>query len=90
MSLRIETPAAQLPSRQDSLEKLAAIGTRIASRTRVATLPEWWAERVALYPDHVVLRTPTRTLSYRELDALADRVARAACAEGIRPGDAVG
>jgi fatty-acyl-CoA synthase len=79
-----------LPSRQASLERLAALGARIEARTRVATLPQWWEERVSLHPDHVVLRTPTRTLSYRELDQLSDRVARAAYAEGVRPGDAVG
>ncbi|MGW1073480.1 amino acid adenylation domain-containing protein [Streptomyces sp. NPDC002537] len=61
------------------------------------TLPEAFARQAALTPDATALVSgpisggaAETVLTYRELDALADRLARRLAAEGLRPGGTVG
>lgn len=57
----------------------------MAERATEATLPDWWAERVAVSPGATVLRTAKREISYCELDHLSDRIASAAPSLGLSP-----
>ncbi|GAB3833615.1 amino acid adenylation domain-containing protein [Dactylosporangium cerinum] len=54
-----------------------------------ATLPGLIAEQAARTPDAVAVQFQDRRLTYRELDAAADRVARRLRAEGAGPGGLV-
>ncbi|PPK66528.1 non-ribosomal peptide synthetase [Actinokineospora auranticolor] len=51
----------------------------------VRTLPELFAEQVARYPDTTAVEDGTRSLTYRELDARANRVARSLVDRGVAP-----
>ena len=48
-----------------------------------------WEEVVDRFPDHVAITDERRTLTYRELDALANRYAHWARGRNLRRGDAV-
>ncbi|OIK28188.1 non-ribosomal peptide synthetase, partial [Streptomyces malaysiense] len=50
-----------------------------------ATIPEAFARQVAATPDAVALVCDGTALTYRELDAMADRVAHALVRRGVRP-----
>lgn len=54
---------------------------------RIDRLVAPWAART---PDQIAVDGPGESLSYRQLDALANRFARAFAAAGVRPGDRVG
>lgn len=55
-----------------------------------ATLPEAFARQAALTPDATALVSGADTiLTYRQLDALADRLARRLTAQGMEPGGTV-
>ena len=53
------------------------------------TLPELIRMHAVQRPAHIALRQDARTLDYRELDALADRVAASLQRDGIRSGEAI-
>ncbi|MEV6340616.1 non-ribosomal peptide synthase/polyketide synthase [Nocardia vinacea] len=55
-----------------------------------ATLPELFAAQVAATPDATALRFEDETLTYTELNARANRLARALIARGAGPGSVVG
>ncbi|MFE3206136.1 amino acid adenylation domain-containing protein [Embleya sp. NPDC059237] len=54
-----------------------------------STLVDLIADRIARTPDATAVVLDEHTLTYRELDAAADRVAHRLRAEGVRPGDLV-
>ncbi|MFF7246967.1 amino acid adenylation domain-containing protein [Embleya sp. NPDC008237] len=54
-----------------------------------ASLASLIAEQIARTPDAIAVTLDERTLTYRELDAAADRVAHRLRAEGVRAGDLV-
>ena len=54
---------------------------------RIDRLVAPWAQRA---PDRIAIDGTEEALTYAELDALANRFARAFCAAGLRPGDRVG
>lgn len=51
--------------------------------------PDSFARRVEEGPDRVALRVGGRSVSYRELDERADRIARAVLSRGVGPGEIV-
>ncbi|WP_406504407.1 amino acid adenylation domain-containing protein [Streptomyces sp. NBC_01602] len=53
-------------------------------------IDEAFADQVALRPEAPALTCGERTLSYRELDSRADKLAAGLRARGVRPGDHVG
>ena len=53
------------------------------------TLPELFAERVLQHGDEPAVRSAAGTLTYRELDERADRMAAYLSASGVRRGDRV-
>ncbi|MFE3192017.1 non-ribosomal peptide synthase/polyketide synthase [Nocardia sp. NPDC059240] len=53
------------------------------------SLPDMMAAAVAAHPDHVALVHGDRELSYRELDAMSNRLARLLIARGLGPEDLV-
>ena len=60
------------------------------SACRDEVLAEIFAATARGRPDHPALAAPGRTLSYAELDADADALARGLLRRGIGPGDVVG
>ncbi|WP_424188063.1 amino acid adenylation domain-containing protein [Actinokineospora sp. G85] len=54
-----------------------------------ATLPELFAARVAAHPDEPAVRDDEGVLTYRELDAAADRLARRIAGRGVGRDDLV-
>lgn len=63
---------------------------RTATPRRPTTLDAAFAEQAARTPDTVALETHGRELTYRELDAWSDRLARTLRTHGIGPEDRVG
>ncbi|RKS08429.1 amino acid adenylation domain-containing protein [Nocardiopsis sp. Huas11] len=63
---------------------------RTAVPRRPATLDAAFAEQAARTPDAVALESHGRELTYRELDAWSDRLARSIRAHGVGPEDLVG
>ncbi|QNA77333.1 amino acid adenylation domain-containing protein [Streptomyces sp. So13.3] len=69
-------------------ELVLAAGTG-AVRTTVASVPAMFADRVAEHPTRTAVSCGDSFLTYGELDARVDRVARALVATGVRRGDIV-
>ncbi|MFV9430760.1 amino acid adenylation domain-containing protein [Rhodococcus aetherivorans] len=63
-------------------------GSADCSATR--SLPELFARTVERYGDETALVTPSSHLTFRDLDAWSDRIARHLVADGIGPEDIVG
>ena len=51
---------------------------------------QWLRTSAARYPTHVAVEDRERTLTYRELDELSDRLANLLISLGVRRGDRVG
>ena len=83
------TESRPLPTREESDARFADFGQQMAQRLQSVTLARWWAERVARTPDNVALKTDVCELTYAQLDALTDRVARAVEQIGVEPGEVV-
>ncbi|MEE4540411.1 amino acid adenylation domain-containing protein [Streptomyces sp. V4-01] len=75
------TPAEQ--------RRLTALGTGPAQDAPAVTLPELFARWVRRTPDAPAVRDARTTLTYRELDARADDLARRLTARGVGPEDRV-
>ncbi|MEU4272673.1 amino acid adenylation domain-containing protein [Streptomyces sp. NPDC026092] len=72
-------------------ERVAALGRPDAVLTGTPErLTDAFARVAAARPDAPAVGDGTTTLTYRELDALADRLARGLVARGVAPGDRVG
>ena len=56
----------------------------------VTTIAEVLSESVRKHADRVALIVDDRRMSFRELDALSNRVANGLVASGVQPGDRVG
>ncbi len=72
--------------------RLAAWGNRRTLTAAVGasvSIAEVFAEQVARTPDAVAVRCEGRSLTYRELDEAADRLARVLAAEGVGAGQRV-
>jgi len=86
------TPLAALPL-IDAAERAALIalsaGPAIALPADRLTLPALFDAQVARSPDAIALRYEDTALSYAELDAQANRLARLLIADGIGPEDIV-
>ncbi|MFF8467088.1 non-ribosomal peptide synthetase [Streptomyces griseus] len=83
--------AVGLLSAQDRRRVLGDGEAALAPGTeeRTGTLPDRFARAVALEPDATAVTDGDRALSYRELDALSDRVAHLLSAHGAGPGTCV-
>ena len=68
----------------------AGDATAIPDPQAPGTVPELFARTVALYRDETALVTPSTRLTFRELDAWSDRIARHLAGNGIGPEDVVG
>ncbi len=89
MSKVHEPSRSTLPTSEESNARFVEFNQEMAQRLRSASLAGWWAERVALTPNNIVLKTDIRDLTYAQLDALSDRVARSLEASGVEPGNVV-
>ncbi|MFJ4411749.1 amino acid adenylation domain-containing protein [Streptomyces sp. NPDC088910] len=69
--------------------RIAALGTGPADDLPRSTVPELFARQVRRAPDAPAVRDAATTLSYAELDARADALARRLLARGIGPEDRV-
>ncbi|WP_432113204.1 amino acid adenylation domain-containing protein [Streptomyces sp. S1] len=78
------TPVADLLGPDD-----ASLLTGPADGGPAPDVPALVADRARTHPDHPAVTDPERTLTYAELDAAADRAARALRARGVRPGQLV-
>lgn len=78
-----------LPTREQTEARLSEVQRQIGQRITNESLATWWSGRVAANPDNVAVRTDTSALRYRDLDALAERVAARAHELGVRPGEVV-
>ena len=65
----------------------ALLTTRPEKKKSIGLLLE---QHAALQPDHVALRYHQQTLTYRELNKRANRLAHLLMAQGVRSGDSVG
>ncbi|MFE2978608.1 amino acid adenylation domain-containing protein [Streptomyces sp. NPDC059258] len=72
------------PDRRRVLEDGEALAPE--SEAPTGSIPDRFAAAVALDPDATAVTDGDRTLSYRELDALSDRIARRLNAQGAGPG----
>ncbi|WP_078282307.1 non-ribosomal peptide synthetase [Mycobacteroides franklinii] len=76
----------------DELESLAELGNRAvlaAPAARRVSIPELLATQVAANPDAAALTFADSTLTYRELDEAADRLASHLANQGVGPGERV-
>ncbi|WP_079195520.1 non-ribosomal peptide synthetase [Streptomyces acidiscabies] len=72
-------------------DRVVALGRPRRTVTgRPASLPEAFARIVAAAPDRAAVSDGGRTLTYRQLDSLAEKLARGLVARGVAPGDRVG
>ncbi|HEV7589423.1 MAG TPA: amino acid adenylation domain-containing protein, partial [Longimicrobium sp.] len=71
-------------------ETLLRWGTGAEGLAEAKSIPELLAVQVAARPDAVAAEFADGAMTYRELDARANRVARRLAALGVRPGDHVG
>ncbi|MFD3942709.1 amino acid adenylation domain-containing protein [Streptomyces sp. NPDC058579] len=90
-----ETPALQADDAElldaAERERVAALGRPDAVLTGIPErLTDAFARVAAARPDAPAVGDGTTTLTYRELDGLADRLARGLVARGVAPGDRVG
>ncbi len=72
--------------------ELAEIGNQAVLTQPTAapvSIPDMFAEQVAAAPDAAALTFEGRTLTYRELDEAANRLAHLLAAQGARPGERV-
>ncbi|MFF9701932.1 amino acid adenylation domain-containing protein [Streptomyces griseofuscus] len=77
---RLDTIDGLLPG-----EAAGLIGDGFAGAVRAGTLAGWFEERAALSADAVAVTDGTRRLTYRELNAGANRLARTLVAAGAGP-----
>ncbi|MFI6234744.1 amino acid adenylation domain-containing protein [Micromonospora sp. NPDC050784] len=87
-----DTPVAGLPllhpdAGRDLVDRWAATATPSAQQP---LLPELVTRQAVARPDAVAVAYRKETLTYRELDVRADRLARALVARGVRPETTVG
>ena len=71
---------------------LAEIGNHAVltrPKAQPVSIPDLFAEQVAAAPDAAALTFEGRTLTYRELDEAANRLAHLLAAQGARPGERV-
>jgi len=61
-----------------------------ADYPREATIHQLFEAQAALRPQHPALRFLNQSITYQELDALAERLADALRFQGMRPGDRIG
>ncbi|MFG1672553.1 amino acid adenylation domain-containing protein [Streptomyces sp. Y7] len=93
----LETVAADPGVRLSEVDVLGAterrllldVGTGAVLPGQDATLPELFEAQVARTPEAPAVVSGATTVSYRELDARADRLARLLRREGVRPGTPV-
>ncbi len=72
--------------------ELAEIGNQAVltwPKAAPVSIPDLFAEQVAAAPDAAALTFEGRTLTYRELDEAANRLAHLLAAQGVRPGERV-
>ncbi|MFV8243285.1 amino acid adenylation domain-containing protein [Mycolicibacterium peregrinum] len=72
--------------------QLSEIGNQaVLTRPKAApvSIPDLFAEQVSNAPDAAALTFEGRTLTYRELDEAANRLAHLLIAQGVRPGERV-
>ena len=76
----------------EGLDEAAAVleGAVHPEFLRDELLAEIFGRTVADFPDAVALRSPTRTMSYAEVDAAATGMARGLLRRGLRPGRVAG
>ncbi|WP_280273044.1 non-ribosomal peptide synthetase, partial [Nocardia wallacei] len=72
----------------DEWERSALVPARGGAALPAATLDELFA-RAAAAPEHVALRCDSMSVTYRELDERANRLARTLIGRGAGPGDTV-
>ncbi|MGW4242848.1 non-ribosomal peptide synthase/polyketide synthase [Nocardia sp. NPDC004722] len=82
----VEVQAVPLLSDAEYLDLTTRSGDAIETGR---TLPDLMAAAVAAQPDHVALIDGDRELTYRELDAVSNRLARLLIARGLGPEDLV-
>ncbi|MFE7118325.1 amino acid adenylation domain-containing protein, partial [Streptomyces sp. NPDC057654] len=81
-----DQPIGQLPTATDGERRqVLAAGTGAPRRTPPATVPQLFEDQVRRAPDTTALVFGDETLTYRELNARANRVARHLAAQGIGP-----
>ncbi|WP_229898781.1 non-ribosomal peptide synthetase [Streptomyces hiroshimensis] len=88
------TPVARIPLlTREERERITQGWSRHphhpASGRRAGTLPGRYEEQARRTPDAPAVADTRRTLSYRELDEAANRLARLLLNRGVRPGDLV-
>ncbi|WP_276206960.1 non-ribosomal peptide synthetase [Mycobacterium sp. IS-1264] len=74
---------------QARLREIGNWAALTAPASTSASIPELFAEQVALDPDAVALRFAGRSATYRELDEAANRLAHLLAGQGIGPGQSV-
>ncbi|MEV5597204.1 amino acid adenylation domain-containing protein [Streptomyces sp. NPDC052496] len=74
---------------EDERTRAAAAAPPHRAETRDETVPRCFGRAVARYGDEVAVESADGTLTYRELDARADRFAQYLHAEGVTAGDRV-
>ncbi|WP_051807052.1 non-ribosomal peptide synthetase [Streptomyces sp. NRRL F-2664] len=88
-SRRVGTVEVLQPAERDRLlhgcATTAAAGAGTDPRAGTDTVPALFARRAAATPDAVAVADGGRSLTYRELDERADRLARALAERGARP-----
>jgi amino acid adenylation domain-containing protein/non-ribosomal peptide synthase protein (TIGR01720 family) len=83
-----ERPLSRLPLPAHRRELLAA-GRAVAEGPR-RSVPEVFADRVREHPDATAVTCAGESLTYRELDTRANRLAHALLADGAGPGTRIG
>ncbi|WP_329618540.1 non-ribosomal peptide synthetase [Streptomyces sp. S465] len=80
-----ERPVGRLALLSDQERRTLAGGPAMDRAVTPATFPELFAARVAEAPHAVAVEAPGRTLSYAELEASANRLARLLIEAGVGP-----
>ncbi|GID33102.1 non-ribosomal peptide synthetase [Paractinoplanes brasiliensis] len=83
-------PVHRIDVLEDAERRLVAAVNETARALPAASLGEQFARQVLRTPDAVVVSTPERDVTYRELDASADRIAAELARHGVGPEQIVG
>ncbi len=85
-----DRPLSKLPLSEDELARLREFNRTAVDYPRDATVPELFARQAAKTPSSPAVRRADESITYRDLDARANRIARALRRRGVRRGTLVG